>query len=74
MLKMFTYLKSFLTGEAEGCIKGLAATDANYREALEIMDQRYGNMQVIVKSHGRADKIASSHRCQQYKKYSQVIG
>ena len=50
-VERFTYLKSFLTGEAEGCIKGLAATDANYREALEILDQRYGNKQVIVNSH-----------------------
>ena len=40
-----------MTGEAESAIRGLAATEANYMEALEILERRYGNKQVIVNSH-----------------------
>ena len=32
-------------------MKGLDATQANYKEALEILKQRYGNKQVIVNNH-----------------------
>ena len=50
-IEKFTYLRSYLMGEAEAAINGLAATDANYKEAFEILEQRYGNKQIIVNSH-----------------------
>ena len=53
-VEKFTYLKSYLTGEAEMIIKGLDATAENYIEALKLLDERYGNRQVIVNSHMEA--------------------
>ena len=50
-IEKFTYLRSYIIGEAEGSIKGLATTDNNYKEALEILEERFGNKQVIVNSH-----------------------
>ena len=50
-MEKFTYLKSFLTGEASRAVKGLAVTTENYEEALQVLDERYGNFQIIVNSH-----------------------
>ena len=50
-VEKLTYLRSYLTGEAEGSIKGIAATEANYKVAKAILIERYGNKQVIVNSH-----------------------
>ena len=50
-IEKFTYLRSYLSGEAENSINGLAATSENYDEAMAILEQRYGNKQVIVNSH-----------------------
>ena len=43
-VKKFTYLKWFLTGEASRAVKGLAVTTENYEEALQTLDERYGNV------------------------------
>ena len=53
-VEKFTYLKGYLTGDAEESIKGLTSTDANYDSAVEILKTRYGNTQVIVNSHMRS--------------------
>ena len=37
-IEKFTYLKGYLSGEAERCIEGLELTKDNYREALEILE------------------------------------
>ena len=50
-IEKFTYLKKYLKEGALAAIKGLALTNVNYEEALGILDQRYGNKQVIVNSH-----------------------
>ena len=50
-VEKFTYLKSFSTGEASRAVKGLAVTTENYEEALQVLDERYGNVQIIVNSH-----------------------
>ena len=50
-VEKFTYLKSFLTLEASRAVKGLAVTTENYEEALQVLDGRYGNVQIIVNSH-----------------------
>jgi len=34
-------------------VTGLSLTDQNYKEALQILEQRYGNKQTIVNSHMR---------------------
>ena len=50
-VEKFTYLKSFLTGEASRAVKGLAVTTENYEETLQVLDERYSNVPIIVNSH-----------------------
>ena len=50
-VEKFTYLRSFLSGEAASAVKGLALTEANYTEAWDILKTRFGSKQVIVNSH-----------------------
>jgi len=50
-LEKFTYLQSVLYGDALRLVTGLSLTDQNYKEALQILEQRYGNKQTIVNSH-----------------------
>ena len=47
----FTYLKKYLAGDAATSIRGLELTDANYDEAVAILKKRFGNKQVIIRSH-----------------------
>jgi len=46
-----TYLQSVLYGDALRLVTALSLTEENYKEALEIFEQRYGNKQTIVNSH-----------------------
>ena len=50
-VERFTYLQSFLEGEALRAVEGLEITDENYAQAKEILENRYGNKQLIVNSH-----------------------
>lgn len=45
------YLKSLVEGPAAAPIKGLPLTSENYNSAREILEQRYGNKQLIISSH-----------------------
>ena len=47
----FTYLKSFLSNSALSAISGLSLNSANYKEAIDILQQRYGNTQVLISAH-----------------------
>ena len=40
-----------MTGEAEKCIEGINLTAHNYAEALKILDERFGNKQLIISKH-----------------------
>ena len=53
-VEKFTYPQTCLTGEASRSIKGLALSNENYEQALEVLDQRYGNKQIIINSHMEA--------------------
>ena len=50
-IEKFTYLRSYVIGEAADAIKGLETTEKNYMEALDILEKRFGNKQVIVNCH-----------------------
>ena len=52
----FNYLRSLLDGLALdlNSITGLPLTELNYREAIEILSQRFGNKQIIISSHMEA--------------------
>ena len=45
------YLKSLVEGPAASAIKGLPLTSANYKIARDILEQRYGNKQLIISAH-----------------------
>ena len=47
----FNYLKSLLKGSAAATIAGLPLTDGNYKSAIELLTNRFGNKQVIISSH-----------------------
>ena len=47
----FNYLKSFLKGQALNAVEGLSLTSENYKEAVAILDTRYGNKQLLITSH-----------------------
>ena len=50
-VERFTYLKSYVSGEAERCMEGLTFTSINYEHALNILKERFGNKQVIISKH-----------------------
>ena len=45
------YLKSLVEGPAAAAIKGLSSTSENYNSARKILEDRYGNKQLIISSH-----------------------
>ena len=47
----FTYLRSFLSGDAKDSIAGLSLTERNYRVACEVLQKRFGRKQQIIFSH-----------------------
>ena len=50
-VEKFTYLRSYLTGDALRLQAGLALTSSNFRVALELLERRFGTKQVIINSH-----------------------
>ena len=48
----FNYLKSLLVGVA--VVAGLALTNANYEKAVELLQKRFGNRQIVISSHMEA--------------------
>ena len=47
----FTYLKSLVGRSAKDAIEGLPLTVANYKEAVSILQKRFGNKQLIISRH-----------------------
>ena len=50
-IEKFTYLRSLVDGNAESAIAGLPLTSANYKGALEILQNRFAQKQVIINAH-----------------------
>ncbi|XP_065664736.1 uncharacterized protein LOC136086368 [Hydra vulgaris] len=47
----FNYLKKYLGGQALTSICGLTLSSENYREAVFLLTERYGNPQVLISAH-----------------------
>ena len=45
------YLLSYLTEEALKTIQGLKLSEPNYSTAIEMLQKRYGDKQVLISSH-----------------------
>ena len=50
-VQKFTYLKSYLVGEAKNAILGLSLDKNNYSKAVEVLKSRFGNKQLRVSAH-----------------------
>ena len=50
-IEKFTYLKGQLEGPAADCIQGFSLTSKNYEEAKQILEERFGNPQIIISAH-----------------------
>ena len=50
----FNYLKGLLEGPALAAITGLSLTDSNYKVAVDILEERFGNKQLVISSHMEA--------------------
>ena len=50
-IERFNYLRSLLQGPALDAIAGLVLTAANYHEAIEVLNKRFGNKQRIIDKH-----------------------
>ena len=47
----FSYLKSYLVGPAAHAVAGLKVTNSTYREALDVLHKRFGDVSVIIGNH-----------------------
>ena len=47
----FTYLKTYLDGDAADLISGFSTTNANYKEALKLLKDNFGREDLIITSH-----------------------
>ena len=50
----FNYLKSLIQGQAANTISGFSLTGENYKEAVRLLKERYGNKQVLISAHMEA--------------------
>ncbi|XP_062594497.1 uncharacterized protein LOC134255914 [Saccostrea cucullata] len=46
-----TYLRSMLRGEALRTVSGFSLTNTNYRQAIDVLFERYGQNHKIIKAH-----------------------
>ena len=47
-IEKFLYLKGLLKGRALNTIEGLSLTDANYKEALNLLETRFGDKNLLI--------------------------
>lgn len=52
--KALNYLRSLLEGAALSAITGHSLTEPNYTNAIDILNERFGNKQLIISSHMEA--------------------
>ena len=61
----FNYLRSMVSGTALEAISGLTLTAPNYDEAVQILQKRFGNKQLIINKHMEqllnVDNVSSQH-------------
>ena len=50
-IEKMNFLLTYLEGEAENVVKGLALTNDNYKVALKMLKDRYGDPQVLISAH-----------------------
>ena len=53
-LQKFQYLRAYLKGEALRLVDGLTLTDANYDEAMSLLETRYGQPHKLITAYTKA--------------------
>ena len=77
-IEKFSYLKSYLTVDAEKAVGGLSLTAENYAQGLTILKDRFGNKQLIISKHMNAllalGKVRSSFHIRELRSvYDKVV-
>ena len=57
----FNYLKSLLHRSAKDAIAGLSLTAANYKEAVDVLQRRFGDKSHITAKHMQAHVPGDTH-------------
>ncbi len=47
----FNYLKSYLEGPAADAVAGLKVMNSTYKEAIKLLESRFGDKQIIISAH-----------------------
>ena len=47
----FNYLNSFLCDSVSATIRSLSLTSENYHQAIEMLEERYANQQILISAH-----------------------
>ena len=50
-IEKYNYLTNLIEGDALNTIQGLRPTNENYKKALDLLKERYGNKQAIITAH-----------------------
>ncbi|XP_077536202.1 uncharacterized protein LOC144148557 [Haemaphysalis longicornis] len=50
-IEKFKYLRSYLTGDAKRAVEWIRLNDANYRQAVKILTDRFGRTELLVDDH-----------------------
>ena len=76
-INKFYYLRSLLQGPALDAVSGLTLTAANYKEAVAVLERRFGNKQQIVAKHMdillNVDPVTSSYNLKGLRQLSDTI-
>ena len=76
-VEKFNYLKSLLERSAYDAIAGLTLSDANYVEAVAILQKRFGNKQVIISKHMEVllnlDPVSSVHKLRELRQLYDTV-
>ena len=51
IIQKYTYLKSYLVGEAKRAVEGLSSDKENYQNAIDTLIERFGNRQLRISAH-----------------------
>ncbi|KRZ15249.1 hypothetical protein T11_16503 [Trichinella zimbabwensis] len=51
LVEKFNYLRSLLSGNAENAIRGLTLNAVNYETALTILNEKFGDPQLLIEEH-----------------------
>ena len=76
-IEKFSYLKDYLGDAAEKCIEGITLPGNNYQKAFNLLEERYGNKQLIIAAHVnqilRLEKVTTGRNVQELRNLFEQI-